>query len=91
MGIDHTIEPGGWFPLQDNGADMTVDQLAEWDGYSGNHPSFSDKHGESTAPAVQFVEEHVNKGFGPLFETRGDAEAFLNSQCFPAPWATSPR
>ena len=31
------------------------------------------------------MEEHVNKGFGLLFDSRADAEAFLNTKCFPAP------
>ena len=64
MGIGETIEPGGWFPTQHHGADLSVDELAEFGEYKGNHPSFNDKHGEDSPPAVALVEEHLNTGFG---------------------------
>ena len=84
-GIQHEIEPGGWFPTQADGADLSVDEVADMACYKGNHPSFQDTHGEGLSPAIRLVEEHVNKGFGMLFASREDAEAFLNAQCHPAP------
>ena len=51
----------------------------------GNHPNFDDRHGEDTAPAVQLVQDHLNKGFGMLFASQEDAEKYLQAQCHPAP------
>ena len=64
---------------------MTLDDLVAQENYAGNHGSFSELHGEDTAPGVQLVEEHLNKGFGFLFKDQKDAEAFLGKKCHPAP------
>ena len=47
----------------------------------GTTPSFNDKHGEDSSPVVTLVEEHANTGFGIIFASREEAEAFLNDQC----------
>ena len=75
MGIHDEIDPGGWFPVQEHGAYLTVDELATFANYKGNHPSFDDCHDEETAPTVQLVQDHLNKGFGMLFASREDAES----------------
>ena len=64
---------------------MTLDDLVAQENYAGNHGSFSERHGEDTAPGVQLVEEHLNKGFGFLFRDQQEAEAFLGQKCHPAP------
>ena len=85
MGIPEDIPTGGWFPQQEGGADMTLDDLVAQENYSGNHGSFSELHGEDTAPGVQLVQEHLNKGFGLLFKDQQEAETFLGKKCHPAP------
>ena len=63
MGISSPIPPGGWFPTQAHGADLTPDELDAASHYHGNHPSFNALHGEDEAPAVKLVQEHVDAGF----------------------------
>ena len=85
MGISSPIPPGGWFPTQAHGSDLSLDELSSSAHFRGNHPSFNELHGEEEAPAVGLVQKHIDAGFGMLFESKEDAERYLGQECFPAP------
>ena len=57
--------------------------------YSGNHPSFLEEVGGVCAGRVA-ITEHLDEGFGLLFDTRADLEKYLGSRVAPAPWAAWP-
>ena len=85
MSLARPIEPGGLFPSDDKEADIGLDELAALDVMRGNHPSFSELHGEEKAPGVALLEDQVNKGFAILFADKTSAEVFLQGKAHPAP------
>ena len=89
MDIDDIIAPGGHFPLQDPKDDMTMEDLMQFEAENrttSKHGSFSELHGQDIAPGVELVGQHLEQGFGLLFETREDAEKWLGKSSFPAPF-----
>ena len=84
LGIARCIPCGGLFPTSSADAQLTVEELLSAHHYSGNHPSFSDTHGEAEAPPLALLREFVGKGFGDVFEDKRAADEMFGTT-FPAP------
>ena len=84
MGIAMAIEPGrGVFPPVPAEEVMTLDELVAADLGAPNHASFTERHGQETAPAVELVHGYVESGFARLFREPGGCRALAWSQGVP--------
>ena len=83
-GISMPIPAGGLFSLRPVLPELTVAELEQKGVFDHNHPSF-DKSDEDGVPGIRLIEEHIEAGFGRLFTSRVEAEAWLGGKAFPAP------
>ena len=77
MGIDRPIQSGGLFPLAASAPEQTPEELDGLERWQANHPSFEWGFEASSSPGKDLLEEHLNAGFGELFEDLQAAEAHL--------------
>ena len=66
MGVNLDIPVGHLFPQVSDDPDISIDELQAMQRRIRTHPSFLEKHGETRAPGLALIEEHVNKGLGRL-------------------------